>query len=55
MRAALSVSTITILCNPFPVRLYDPDEGAVSLDGVNLKELNVEWYRKQIGNFIVIS
>lgn len=31
------------------LRLYDPDDGEVSLDGANLKDLNVEWYRSQIG------
>jgi len=31
------------------LRLYDPDDGAVCLDGNNVKDLNVEWYRSQIG------
>jgi len=30
-------------------RFYDPDKGAVLLDGVNLRELNVTWLRQQIG------
>ncbi|KXS12972.1 multidrug resistance protein 1 [Gonapodya prolifera JEL478] len=30
-------------------RFYDPDEGAVSLDGEDLKNLNVRWLRRQIG------
>ncbi|KAI0261288.1 P-loop containing nucleoside triphosphate hydrolase protein [Gloeopeniophorella convolvens] len=30
-------------------RFYDPTSGAVYLDGVNLKDLNVNWLRSQIG------
>lgn len=30
-------------------RFYDPDAGSVLLDGVDLKELDVEWLRQQIG------
>jgi ATP-binding cassette subfamily B (MDR/TAP) protein 1 len=30
-------------------RFYDPDQGRVTLDGVDLKELNVRWLRQQIG------
>ncbi|GAA5824122.1 hypothetical protein JCM11251_001529 [Rhodosporidiobolus azoricus] len=30
-------------------RFYDPIEGSVKLDGVELKELNVKWLRNQIG------
>lgn len=30
-------------------RFYDPDTGTVSLDGVDLKDLNVSWLRQQIG------
>lgn len=31
------------------MRYYDPDEGNVYLDGVNLKDLSLEWLRSQIG------
>ena len=31
------------------MRFYDPDEGKISLDGVDLKDLNLNWLRKQIG------
>ncbi len=31
------------------MRLYDPDEGEILLDGVNIKEYNVEEYRQKIG------
>jgi len=31
------------------MRFYDPDEGAVYLDGVDLRDLNLEWLRSQIG------
>jgi ATP-binding cassette subfamily B (MDR/TAP) protein 1 len=30
-------------------RFYDPDFGSVSLDGIDLKDLNVKWLRQQIG------
>ncbi|BGP16128.1 hypothetical protein JCM10213v2_004122 [Rhodosporidiobolus nylandii] len=30
-------------------RFYDPVEGSVKLDGVELKDLNVKWLRNQIG------
>lgn len=31
------------------MRFYDPDEGNITLDGVNLRDLNLEWLRNQIG------
>lgn len=31
------------------MRFYDPDEGAVYLDGVDLRDLNLEWLRSKIG------
>ncbi len=30
-------------------RFYDPDQGTVLIDGVDLKELNVRWWREQVG------
>ena len=30
-------------------RFYDPDEGAIEFEGVNIKDLNTHWYRDQIG------
>ena len=30
-------------------RFYDPDEGSVFLDGVDIKDLNIKWLRQQIG------
>ena len=30
-------------------RFYDPSEGSISLDGVDTRDINVAWYRKQIG------
>jgi ATP-binding cassette subfamily B (MDR/TAP) protein 1 len=30
-------------------RFYDPDDGKVTLDGVDLTKLNVKWLRQQIG------
>ncbi|TXT11166.1 hypothetical protein VHUM_01917 [Vanrija humicola] len=30
-------------------RFYDPISGSVSLDGRNIKDLNLKWYRRQIG------
>ena len=31
------------------MRFYDPSEGRVILDGVDLKDISMEWLRKQIG------
>jgi ATP-binding cassette, subfamily B (MDR/TAP), member 1 len=31
------------------LRFYDPDEGEILIDGVNLKEINVRWMRNQLG------
>lgn len=31
------------------MRFYDPDEGAIYLDGTNLRDLDLEWLRSQIG------
>ena len=31
------------------MRFYDPSEGRVTLDGVDLKDISLEWLRKQIG------
>lgn len=30
-------------------RYYDPDEGSIEFEGVDLRELNIQWYRDQIG------
>jgi ATP-binding cassette subfamily B (MDR/TAP) protein 1 len=30
-------------------RFYDPLEGSVLYEGVNIKDLNIKWYRDQIG------
>jgi len=30
------------------MRFYDPDEGSILLDGVDLKDLNLVWLRTQI-------
>lgn len=31
------------------MRFYDPDEGRITLDGVDLRELDIYWLRDQIG------
>lgn len=31
------------------MRFYDPDEGNIFIDGVNLKEIDLIWLREQIG------
>jgi len=31
------------------MRFYDPDEGRITLDGVDLREYDLEWLRYQIG------
>ncbi|KAI8077273.1 P-loop containing nucleoside triphosphate hydrolase protein [Gilbertella persicaria] len=38
-------STITQLIQ----RLYDPEEGSITLDGIDLRDLNVKWLRETIG------
>jgi ABC-type multidrug transport system fused ATPase/permease subunit len=30
-------------------RFYDPLEGSVTLDGIDIKELNIKWLRQHIG------
>merc|ERR1719234_1266603 len=36
-------------CVQLVQRLYDPHSGSVTLDGIDLKELNVGWLRRNIG------
>lgn len=31
------------------LRFYDPDEGEILIDGVNLKNINIRWIRTQLG------
>lgn len=31
------------------MRFYDPDEGRITLDGTDLRDLNLYWLREQIG------
>jgi ABC-type multidrug transport system fused ATPase/permease subunit len=31
------------------MRFYDPDEGIILLDGIDLKELDISWLRENIG------
>jgi ABC-type multidrug transport system fused ATPase/permease subunit len=31
------------------LRFYDPDEGDIYLDGINIKEYNIRWLRNQFG------
>ena len=37
----------TTICN-LAMRLFDPDSGMVTLDGISLKDLRKDWLRKQI-------
>ena len=56
---SLEPGTVTALVGPsgagkstvaaLMLRLYDPDEGSVRLDGRNIKELNARWLRTRIG------
>jgi ABC-type transport system involved in Fe-S cluster assembly fused permease/ATPase subunit len=32
------------------MRFYDPEEGEILLDGMDIKSLNTRWVRSQIGN-----
>jgi len=36
-------SLVKLLC-----RLYDPDQGSISVDGINIRQFDLEQYRKQI-------
>ncbi len=38
-------STIAMLIN----RFYDPTKGAIFIDGVNMKDMDIQWWRSQIG------
>lgn len=40
-------STITKLL----LRFYDPTSGSLTLDGTDIRSLNVAWYRQQVGGF----
>jgi ATP-binding cassette, subfamily B (MDR/TAP), member 1 len=31
------------------MRFYDPDEGRVTLDGIDLRQFDLQWLRQQIG------
>lgn len=31
------------------MRFYDPDEGKITLDGIDLRDLDLKWLRQQIG------
>lgn len=31
------------------MRFYDPDEGRVTLDGIDLRDVELNWLRNQIG------
>lgn len=31
------------------MRFYDPDEGSILLDGIDLRDLSLDWLRGQIG------
>jgi ABC-type multidrug transport system fused ATPase/permease subunit len=31
------------------MRFYDPDEGSIELDGINLKDIDLQWLRSHIG------
>ena len=56
---SLEPGTVTALVGPsgagkstvaaLVLRLYDPDEGSIRLDGRNIKDLNARWLRTRIG------
>ena len=31
------------------MRFYDPEEGEILLDGIQLKDIDIDWLRSQIG------
>ncbi len=43
-------STVTKLL----LRFYDPASGTVTLDGTDIKDLNVAWYRQQVTRFALL-
>jgi ABC-type multidrug transport system fused ATPase/permease subunit len=45
-RSGCGKSSILLLLQ----RLYDPTEGRITLDGVDIKDLDVGWWRSQIGS-----
>ncbi|CAN0558346.1 unnamed protein product, partial [Ectocarpus sp. 12 AP-2014] len=36
-------------CIQLLLRFYDPEEGTVTVDGRDVKEINVHWLRSQMG------
>jgi len=46
-----SKSTIIALLE----RYYDATEGSILINGVDIKDLNVEWLRAQIGKWRILS
>jgi len=31
------------------MRFYDPDEGSIELDGIDLRQLDLQWLRSHVG------
>ncbi|KAJ3226996.1 ATP-binding cassette permease mdl1, partial [Clydaea vesicula] len=34
------------------LRFYDPDSGSITIDGVDLRELDINWYRKEVAGLV---
>ena len=48
-RVPIQPGDSTYQCAQILLRFYDPQEGLITVGGRDLKQLDVSWWRKQIG------